>query len=89
MNLDFESLFRQALKNWPNKIDLSTLQYATLDIESYTIKGLGKISNEIKDKCVGTKMEVITRTLQGALYSVIHATAKTVLKLECSSIRPS
>jgi hypothetical protein len=88
MQLDFETLFKQALEDWPEQLDLSVLERPASDLSRYAVKGLGLLSHEIEEKHIGTSAEVITRTLQGALYSVIHATAKTVLKLELSSLRP-
>jgi hypothetical protein len=88
MQLDFKNLFEQALAAWPEQFDLSMLERAAPDLNRYAVKGLGRLSDEIGDRYIGTDSEVITRTLQGAIYSVIHATAKTVLKLELLSIRP-
>jgi hypothetical protein len=88
MQLDFETLFKQALEDWPEQLDLSVLEYPAPDLGSYMVKGLGRISREIEEKYIGTSAEVIICTMHGALYSVIHAAAKTVLKLELSSLRP-
>lgn len=88
MQLDFESLFKQALADWPGELDLRALERAAPDLSRYGVKGLGSLSDGIAEKYIGTDTEVITRTLHGAIYSVIYATAKTVLKLELSAIRP-
>lgn len=88
MQLDFDNLFKRALAAWPEVLDLSVLEYANPDLSSYSVRGLGRLSDEIEDKYIGTNTEIITRTLEDAIYIVIHDTAKTVLKLELSSIRP-
>lgn len=88
MQLEFKTLFEQALVDWPEKLDLSVLERAAPDFSRYAVKGLGRLCDDIKEKYIGTDSEVITRTLQGAIYSVIHATAKTALELKMSSIRP-
>ena len=87
MQLDFESLFSQALADWPNKLDLSVLQYAESDLSRYTVKGLGILAEEIEDTYIGTDEEAVTRTLHYAIHDVIYSTAKTVLKLDLSSLR--
>lgn len=88
IQLDFESLFKQALTEWPKELDLSELQQAAPELSRYAVKGLGIISDEIEEQYIGQNAEVIMRTLHSAMYAVIHATAKTVLKVELSSIRP-
>lgn len=87
-DLNFESLFNQALKNWPDAIDLSALQYAEPDLSNYAVKGLGVLIEDIENTYIGMDAEAITRTLHYALSDVIHAVAKLVLKLELTSIRP-
>lgn len=88
MQLDFESLFQQALTDWPEELDLSILQYAELNLSGYAVKGLGILAEDIEDTYIGTATEAITRTLHYAIHEVIHATAKTVLKLYLPLIRP-
>ena len=88
MQLDFESLFRQALADWPDALDLSVLQYAESDLSRYAVKGLGILAEEIEDTYIGKDEEAITRTLHYAMHEVIYSTAKTVLKLDMSTIRP-
>jgi hypothetical protein len=87
MKLDFESLFRQALADWPDELDLTVLQYAEADLSRYAVKGLGILAENIEDTYIGTETEVVTRTLHCAIFEVIHAAAKTMLKLELSLIR--
>ena len=84
MRLNFDGLLIKALKEWPHKFDLSVLQYANPDLSRYTAKGL---SDAIEDRYIGTETEVITRTLHGAIYSVVHTAAKTVVQVELSSLR--
>ena len=88
IQLDFKSLYKQALTDWPEELDLSELQQAAPELSRYTVKGLGILSEEIEEQYIGTKTETIMRTLHYAMYEVIHTTAKTVLKVELSSIRP-
>lgn len=53
IQLTFESLYRQALMDWPEEIDLRTLQYSSSDLSRYTIKGLGTLSDEIEERYIG------------------------------------
>ncbi len=88
IQLDFESLFQQALNNWPEVLDLSTLEYAEPDLSRYTVKGLGVLSDEIEDKIIGSDLEVISSALHIAIYTLLLSAAKFVLEVKRSSIRP-
>jgi hypothetical protein len=88
MQLDFENLFKQALTEWPDELDLSVLERSASDLSRYAVKGFGVLSDEIESKYIGTKTEAITRTLHYAISEVIHTAAKTILKVEPSAIRP-
>lgn len=88
IKLDFESLFKQALADWPNVLDLSVLQYAKFDFSQYAVKGLGSLAEEIENGYIGTEGEAVTRTLHYAIHDVIYSVAKTILKLDLSLIRP-
>jgi len=88
MQLDFENLFAQALTDWPAEIDLSVLERSAPDLSRYAVKGFGALSDEIENKYIGTKAEALIRTLHYAISEVIHAAAKSILKLETSAIRP-
>lgn len=87
MQLDFNYLFKEALKDWPEELDLQVLQYTKPDLQRYTVKNLGQLSDEIESKYVGHKEEILWRDLQISIYSVIHAAAKNILSLNKSSIR--
>jgi hypothetical protein len=88
MQLDFENLLRQALTDWPAELDLSSLERSAPDLSRYALKGIGMLSDEIEIKYIGTEIEVLARTLHYSIYEVIHATAKNVLGLQLSAIRP-
>ena len=88
IQLNFKSLFRQALNNWPEVIDLSTLEYAESDLSRYTVKGLGVLSDEIEDKIIGSDLEVISSALHIAIYTLLLSAAKFVMEVRSSSIRP-
>lgn len=88
IQLDFDDLYKLALTDWPNVIDLTELQQALPDISRYTVKGLGVLSDDIEEKYIGKENEIIWRELNSAIYEIIHATAKTVINVEKTSIRP-
>lgn len=87
MRLDFESLFRQALKDWPEALDLRVLEYTTPDLSRYTVKGLGNLSDEIEESYIGTDVEIIFRDLHISIYTVVREAAKYVLEINMSTIR--
>ena len=86
--LDFTSLFTQALMDWPQELDLSELQHAAPDFSRYTVSGLGNLSAQIEEKYIDVDTEVIFRDLHISIYSVVLAAAKFVLEIKMSSIRP-
>ena len=87
IQLDFESLYAQALVAWPNVLDLRELQHVAPEFSRYTVKGLGMIFDEIEERTIGKENEIIWRNLHYAIYGVIHETAKNVVKLEATSVR--
>ncbi len=86
--LSFENLYKQALIDWPETLDLSELQYATPDFSRYTVKGLGVLSDDIEHRSIGTELEVIFRVLHTSIYSTVHSIAKFTTEIKVSSIRP-
>lgn len=87
MNYKFENLMKIALKDWPADIDLSEIQYSKNDPSTYTIKGLGIMSDTISEKYIGNPEEVIFRSLHQSIYSVLHAAAPNILTIKTSNIR--
>ncbi|CAK0752984.1 Immunity protein 63 domain-containing protein [Gammaproteobacteria bacterium] len=85
--LDFENIIKQALTDWPKELDVSELQHASLNLDRYTVNGLGALSDEIEEKYIGKENEVIHRELHNAIYEVIHEAAKCITNIQASSIR--
>ena len=85
MKPSFESLFRSALKEWPETLDLAELNYQ--DGGRYSVLGLGRQLEKIEQGYIGNKEEVIWRELHWAIFTVIHSLAKNLLELKLSSVR--
>lgn len=88
IQLKFDELFRQALMDWPEALDLSVLEYATEDLSRYCVKGLGAKSEEMEEKYIGTALEVIFCDLHLSIYTVVLAAAKNVMEIQMSLVRP-
>ena len=87
MHYKFENLLKIALKDWPVDIDLSEIQYSNNDPSTYTINGLGIMSDLISEKYIGSPEEVIFRNLHQSIYAVLHAAAPNILTIKTSNIR--
>lgn len=85
--LNFDSLFKQAIVMWPNELDLTQIQYVTPDFLRYIVKGLGAISDDIGEKYINKENEIIWRELHESICEAIHAAAKFSLKIRLSDIR--
>lgn len=86
MRKKFEIIFRGAIKEWPEEVDLSILQNQRK--EGHEVSGLWKIVEEIENSHIGTKEEVIFRELHWSIYIFIHSIALNLLHLKTSNIRP-
>ncbi|EDY87433.1 hypothetical protein GP5015_914 [gamma proteobacterium HTCC5015] len=87
MQLDFETLFNQALSDWPEELDLSVLEHADSDFSHYSVKGLGDVFYEIEGKFIDSELEVIFCELHMAIYILLRSTAKFLKGIKRSSIR--
>ena len=82
---NFASLFQSAVKEWPETVNLAEIQYQSGD--RYTVRGLGRLLEEIEDPHIGSKEEVVLRELHWSIFTVIHSLAKNLLELRPSSVR--
>jgi hypothetical protein len=87
IKLNFEELFRQALSEYPEELDLSELQKNALDFSRYTVKGLYSIFEQAEELYIGSDVEIIMRNLHSSIYEVVLAAAKNITKIKSSSIR--
>ncbi|HVZ42322.1 MAG TPA: hypothetical protein VHA82_00820 [Ramlibacter sp.] len=85
--LKFDALFRAALKDWPEALDLTVIETADTELSRYSIRGLGRQAEDIERRYFGKKDEVIRRELHWALYTVIHAAARNITSLRVTAIR--
>lgn len=82
---NFSSLFQVAIREWSETVNLAELQHQ--DGGRYSVVGLGKQLEEIEQRYIRSKEEVIWRELHWAIFTVIHSLARSLLELKPSSIR--
>ncbi|MEM5787434.1 MAG: hypothetical protein AAGU11_08960 [Syntrophobacteraceae bacterium] len=85
--LQFAKLFRLAVRDWPHWINLNPIEY--YDSKRYQVVGLYKLSDEIADKYIGSKDEVIMRNLHDAFYIVLRRAAICCTRLRVKDLRES
>ncbi|WP_076999384.1 hypothetical protein [Variovorax sp. KK3] len=83
---NFAALFQSALAEWPETVNLAEIQRQSGD--RYTIRGLGRLLEEIEYPHIGSKEEVVVREVHWSIYTMIHMLAKSMLELKPSTIRP-
>lgn len=78
----FESLLKTALDDWPKTLQLDLIHFEATN--RYSVRHLGEICDSVDEKYIGDNFEILHRTLNSALYIVIHSLAPTlsVLSLE-------
>lgn len=82
---NFSSLFQDAIKKWPKTVNFAELQHQ--DGDRYSVVGLGRQLEEIEQRYIGSKEEVIWCELHWAIFTVIHSLARSLIELKPSSIR--
>lgn len=85
MTDDFESIFNIAIKEWPEILDISTIQFQSEG--RYTVSGLGPLLDGIEAAYHGTNKEIVFCQLHSAIYIVIHTLAKNICKVKVSDLR--
>jgi hypothetical protein len=88
MDLRFDALLAQALREWPSEIDLSQLGKISPESSRYTIKGLYDKTDEIEERYYGTAEEIILRNLHGGIADVLHAVGAYVTCARLADLRP-
>jgi len=82
----FSALFEAAVREWPEIVDLTELQQHQSG-NHYIVCGLDRLVEKIESPYIGSKEEVVLRELHWSIFIVIHGLAKSLLKLNLSSIR--
>jgi hypothetical protein len=88
VDLRFDALLAQALREWPSEIDLSQLEKISPESSRYTIKGLYDKTDEIEKRYYGTAEEIIFRNLHGGIAFVIHEAGAYVTRVRLVDLRP-
>ncbi|UXY15343.1 hypothetical protein N8I74_18860 [Chitiniphilus purpureus] len=82
----FFDFFEENRKEWPDTIDLSEIRYKDKR-GSYTVSGLGVLSDSIEWKSIGREDEIMLRCLHLSIYEVLHAAAIFVTSIKTEQIR--
>lgn len=85
--LSFDCLLESALLDWPRELDFGTLQYSDQESGRYVVGGLGRVADNIEDKYIGRRDEILMRHIHASIYYVAHAVAKYLIKVDVLSIR--
>ena len=88
--LNFNTLLRCALQEWPSKITLNlTLRNVGTVNERYSVNGLGDMEDEVSEKYLNAPDEVLMTNLHSAIFETIHALALFCKQVELKNIRGS
>lgn len=88
MDLKFDALLAQALRDWPSEIDLSKLEKGSPESLRYTIEGLGERADKIEERYYGAAEEIIFRNLHGGIANVLHTVGAYVTRVRLTDLRP-
>lgn len=82
--MQFDKLFKKALKDWPRKVLLKKIHY---EGEYYSVDKLFLHCEKVTKRYLGKPEEVIMRNLHDAIFVTLHSAAKYLLSVEISKLR--
>ncbi len=84
---DFESLFRKALRDWPDKIRFGSLHREYPSDETYVVEDLYSLCDKAQQPYLGSTEEVLMRNMHDAIYSVLHDAAAHCSYIQLNQLR--